>query len=344
MSSSEQGQVESPSIPSSGTARSSEESGAGAGSIDRRTWIGGALATAALGAIAATQATSAADATPASPSSRAVKATTPTAARMPTLYLPHGGGPCFFMDWTMGPADTWVRMADWLRGIPASLPAQPKALLVISAHWEQPAATLLSAPKPPLLFDYYGFPKHTYELTWPAPNPSELLPKVEALLRAASIPTASDPSRGYDHGVFVPLKLAFPRADIPTMQLSLRAGLDPAAHLALGRALAPLRDEGVLIVGSGMSYHNMRGFMQPQSLAASKAFDAWLAETVALPAAERSARLQRWSDAPSARASHPREEHLLPLMVCAGAAGEDAGRVDFRDVVMGVQVAAHRFG
>ena len=321
------------------------ESGLGATSIDRRALLGGALATAALGAIAATQASSAADAAPAATAKpSAAQPSVAKATRMPTLYLPHGGGPCFFMDWTMGPADTWVRMADWLRGIPASLQAPPKALLVISAHWEQSAATLLSAPKPPLLFDYYGFPKHTYELTWPAPNASELLPKVEALLRAANIPTAHDASRGYDHGVFVPLKLAFPSADIPTMQLSLRAGLDPAAHLALGRALAPLRDQGVLILGSGMSYHNMRGFMQPQSLVASKSFDAWLGETVALPAAERSARLQRWSEAPSARASHPREEHLLPLMVCAGAAGEDAGRVDFRDVVMGVQVAAHRFG
>ena len=330
------------------TTPATEVAAASHATIDRRTLIGGALATAALGAIAATQGTPPADAAPpgapATGSKPAAKAGVARASRMPTLFLPHGGGPCFFMEWTMGPPDTWNRMADWLRGIPASLPAQPKALLVISAHWEQPAATLLTAPKPPLLFDYYGFPKHTYELTWPAPNAVSLLPKVEGLLRAAGIPTAHDASRGYDHGVFVPLKLAFPTADIPTMQLSLRAGLDPATHLALGKALAPLRDEGVLIVGSGMSYHNMRGFMQPQSLVASKAFDAWLGETVALPTAQREARLQTWAEAPAARASHPREEHLLPLMVCAGAAGEDAGRVDFRDVVMGVQVAAHRFG
>ncbi len=347
MSQNQPPQATSPAPAASGGATADSAQGS-AGTIDRRTLLGGALATAALGAIAATQGTttaSAATAATAAPgATSAGKPAVARAGRMPTLYLPHGGGPCFFMDWTMGPADTWVRMADWLRGIPASLPAQPKALLVISAHWEQSAATLLTAPKPPLLFDYYGFPKHTYELTWPAPNAVDLLPKVEALLRAAGIPTAHDASRGYDHGVFVPLKLAFPRADIPTMQLSLRAGLDPAAHLALGRALAPLRDQGVLIVGSGMSYHNMRGFMQPQSLAASKAFDAWLAETVAKPADERASRLQRWAEAPAARASHPREEHLLPLMVCAGAAGDDAGKVDFRDIVMGVQVAAHRFG
>lgn len=245
----------------------------------------------------------------------------------------------------MGPRDTWVRTANWLRGIPASLPAKPRALLVVSAHWEEARPTLLTAPKPSLYFDYYGFPDHTYALTWPAPGaPPALIAEVTSLLQSAGIASATDAQRGYDHGVFVPLKVAFPNAEVPVLQLSLRQGLDPAEHLRVGRALAPLRDRGVLIVGSGMSYHNMRGFGRSESLSQSLAFDAWLAQTARASDDERDARLQRWTEAPAARACHPREEHLLPLMVCAGAAAGDAGRVDFADEVMGVRVSALRFG
>lgn len=270
--------------------------------------------------------------------------TTMSEPRMPTIYLPHGGGPCFFMTWTMGPPDTWERMAAWLQALPQALPRAPTALVVISAHWEEARPTVTSAATPPLLFDYYGFPPHTYELTWPAPGSPALAQRVQGLLGAAGIETAADPGRGYDHGVFVPLKLSFPRADVPTVALSLRRGLDPAEHLAIGRALAPLRDEGVLLVGSGMSYHNMRRFMSPVAAAPSRRFDDWLAETVALAEAERSERLTRWTTAPDARECHPREEHLLPLMVVAGAAGSDAGARVFRDEVMGATVSAVRFG
>src|SRR5262249_8806523 len=150
----------------------------------------------------------------------------------------------------------------------------------------------------------------------------ELAARVQALLDAAGIASGADAERGLDHGVFVPLKVAFPEAQLPTVQLSLRAGLDPAEHLAIGRALAPLRDEGVLLIGSGMSYHNMRGFMKPESLAFSERFDAWLAQAVTAEPAARDAQLADWQRAPSAREAHPREEHLLPLMVAAGAAGE----------------------
>ena len=263
---------------------------------------------------------------------------------MPTLFIPHGGGPCFFMDWTMGPADTWERMRGWLASIASTLPEKPKAILVISGHWESPVPTLLTSPAPPLYFDYYGFPKHTYELTWPAPGSPELATRVRELLTAADIESATDDARGFDHGVFVPLKVAFPEASIPTVQLSLEEELDPAAHLAIGRALAPLRDEGVLIVGSGMSYHNMRGFMSGQGRSASERFDTWLADAVERTPAERDAALTKWSSAPAARESHPREEHLLPLMVAAGAAGDDRGKRIFKDDVMGVFVSAVQFG
>jgi aromatic ring-opening dioxygenase catalytic subunit (LigB family) len=215
---------------------------------------------------------------------------------------------------------------------------------VVSAHWEQPEPTVLSAAEPPLLYDYYGFPPHTYELTWPAPGSPELAERIVQLLAAARIEADRDETRGFDHGVFIPLKLSYPDANIPTVQLSLMEGLDPARHIAIGRALSALRDEGVVIIGSGMSYHNMRGFGRPESLPASRAFDAWLADTVTAPQSERERRLIAWTDAPEARAVHPREEHLLPLMVAAGAAGPDAGSTIFRDDVMAVTVSGTRFG
>ncbi len=272
--------------------------------------------------------------------------TTPSAptSRMPTLYLPHGGGPCFFMEWTMGPKDTWEKMAAWLRSIEKSLPRRPAALLVISAHWEEAVPTVQTGERPPLFFDYYGFPPHTYQLTWPAPGSPKLATRVQELLTQAGIDSGTDGERGFDHGVFVPLKVAWPEAEIPTVQLSLREGLDPGEHLKLGRALAPLRDEGVLIVGSGMSYHNMRGLMTGSGLQDSLRFDGWLERAVTADPVRRNAQLREWQAAPGGRASHPREEHLLPLMVCAGAAEEDPGRVVFTDQVMGAQVSAVQFG
>ena len=243
----------------------------------------------------------------------------------------------------MSAPDTWDRMARWLRDLPETLPEEPKALLVVSAHWEEAEPTVSSSPAPELLFDYSGFPPHTYELTWPAPGAPALAKRVRELLGSHDFNARADAVRGLDHGVFVPLKLAFPRAHIPTLQISLMKHLDAEAHFAMGCALAPLRDEGVLIVGSGMSYHNMQGFMRAPSKTESAAFDEWLSDTVAAPPAERSGRLTRWHDAPAARACHPREEHLLPLLVCAGAAEDAAGERVYRDEVLGVVVSAHRF-
>jgi aromatic ring-opening dioxygenase catalytic subunit (LigB family) len=205
-----------------------------------------------------------------------------TPMRQPTLFIPHGAGPCFFMEWSRGPADAWDKTAAWLKGLVADLPERPTAILVVSGHWEEPVFTVGSAAKPPMLFDYYGFPEHTYQLTFDAPGAPALAARVRDLLGQAGFETGEDSQRGYDHGVFVPMKLVTPEADIPVLQLSLEAGLSPERHLAAGRALAPLRDEGVLIVGSGMSWHNMRGF-SPAFTGKSRAFDAWLADAVADP-------------------------------------------------------------
>lgn len=263
---------------------------------------------------------------------------------LPTIFVPHGAGPCFFMDWQ--PTGTWDRMADFLGGLITLAGSRPAAIVLVSAHWEGDAFTVNSHPAPGLLYDYHGFPAHTYQLQWPAPGSPELASRIRTLLGDAGIEAAQEQARGIDHGVFVPLKLAVPDADIPVVQLSLRKGLDPAEHLAAGRALAPLRDEGVLIVGSGMSFHNMRRFHAagPGVDPDSQRFDDWLASAVAQPRGQREQLLSAWEAAPGARESHPREEHLLPLHVVAGAAGEDAGRKAFEDHVLGSVQSAYVFG
>jgi aromatic ring-opening dioxygenase catalytic subunit (LigB family) len=246
-----------------------------------------------------------------------------------------------------GPPDTWERLAAYLRDLDKSLGVRPKAVLVISGHWEEAQPTVNVSPKPPLLFDYYGFPEHTYRLTYPAPGAPDLARRVESLLGAAGFKTDEDAERGYDHGVFIPFMLVYPKADVPIVQLSLQEGLDPQTHIAIGRALAPLRDEGVLIIGSGMSYHNLRELLGNGSRGneASERFDAWLTQAVEeRDASARDDKLTHWSDAPGALNAHPRSEHLLPLMVAAGAAGRDRGRRVFNDRIWGKAISGFQFG
>lgn len=263
--------------------------------------------------------------------------------RMPVVFLPHGGGPWPFVEMGMFPRPEIDALATYLRSVGDVAPTRPEALLVISAHWEEAVPTVMSSARPPILYDYYGFPPESYEITWPAPGHPGLASRVQSLLHAAGFESAADAERGFDHGTFIPLKLTYPDADVPTVQLSLARGLDPAAHLAMGRALAPLRDEGVLIVGSGMSYHNMRGF-GGAGRAASETFDAWLREVATAEPAARTEGLERWSTAPAARQAHPREEHLLPLMVIAGAAGEDRGHTAFDGTFAGTRLSAFHYG
>ncbi|NBT54023.1 MAG: dioxygenase [Betaproteobacteria bacterium] len=242
---------------------------------------------------------------------------------MPTWFIPHGGGPCFFME--SNPPHVWDRMAAFLRGLATTLPSPPKAIVVVSAHWLESAFSVTSGEHPALVFDYNGFPPHTYALQYPAPG---------------------EPALAFDHGVFIPMLLMFPGANIPVVQLSLSTTLDPTLHLAAGRALQSLREEGVLIIGSGMSYHNMRGYGDPRSGPISDEFDAWLTGTVQAAPTQRQQSLIDWAQAPSARLSHPprAEEHLLPLMVVAGAASQDPGEKVFSDRVMETTLSAFRFG
>lgn len=262
---------------------------------------------------------------------------------MPLVFIPHGGGPWPFVELGL-PRDEVESLAAYLRAVGDVPPRRPKALLVVSAHWEEPVPTVMTSARPPILYDYYGFPPESYRIAWPAPGDPALASRVRDLLGAAGFPTATDAERGYDHGTFIPLKLTYPDADVPAIQLSLRRGLDPAEHLALGRALAPLRDEDVFIIGSGMTFHNLRAFRDPRAAAPSEAFDAWISEAATAAAGERGDRLTRWTDAPGARFAHPREEHLLPLMVIAGAAEDDRGVRAFSGTMGGARISAFHFG
>ncbi len=259
----------------------------------------------------------------------------------PILYLPHGGGPLPLM------ADPGHRdLITFLNNIRPRL-GQPSAILVVSAHWEEAVPTIQSAENPEMFYDYYGFPPETYKINYPAPGQPELAAMVQTELTKADLKSDLDPVRGFDHGVFIPLKLIFPEADIPCFQLSLIKGLDPAQHIKLGRALNFLREQNVLIVGSGMSFHNMRALMSAGmgENGPDKLFDDWLVKTCCsegFSPDERDHELINWSQAPQARYCHPREEHLLPLHVCYGAAGYDSPPAEqvFDGQIMGVKVSA----
>jgi len=263
---------------------------------------------------------------------------------LPTFFISHGGGPWPWMkEQTRGAYDGLEASLKQMRG---QIGATPKAILMISAHWEEADFSIMSNPKPPMLYDYSGFPEHTYHVQYAAPGLPALAERVRGLLEGAGLTAKLDADRGFDHGTFSPMVVAFPDADVPIVQLSLKRGLDPKEHIALGRALAPLREEGVVIVGSGLSYHNLRMF-GPAATAPSTAFDAWLYRTlVESNPADRAAGLIDWAAAPAARLAHPREEHLLPLMVAVGAAGDDsAGRIYHEENVFGgVTVSSFIFG
>jgi aromatic ring-opening dioxygenase catalytic subunit (LigB family) len=267
----------------------------------------------------------------------------PGASRMPVVFFPHGGGPWPFVDLGAPKAEVDALTA-YLRSVRAVPRTPPRGLLVVSAHWEEDAPTVMTAPRPPMYYDYYGFPKETYALQWPAPGDPALAARVRDLLGGAGFATGANAERGFDHGAFVPLMLTYPEAEVPAVQLSLKAGLDPEEHLAMGRALAPLRDEGIFIVGSGMTFHDLRAFFDPRSHVVAETFDAWLRATATLDQAARDRALATWTSAPMARRAHPREEHLIPLMVVAGAAGEDLGKVAYDGTFMGLRVSAYHFG
>ena len=268
----------------------------------------------------------------------------PTPARLPTYFLSHGGGP-----WPWMPemrAGLYGALEASLAGLLGRHDVFPRAILMVTAHWEEAGFVAGSAAAPGMIYDYGGFPPHTYQVRYPAPGDPALAARVAGLLGAAGLASGVDGARGFDHGTFSPMQVIRPQADIPVVQMSIRADYDPDAHTAAGRALAPLRDEGVLIVGSGLSWHNLRRF-GAAGAAPSAAFDGWLNEALVVAGPEgRAGRLAGWAAAPGARAAHPREDHLMPLMVAAGAAeGAAAVRTYHQsDFAGGLSVSSFRFG
>lgn len=258
------------------------------------------------------------------------------------VYFSHGGGPLPILG-----DETHQAMVNFMKELPAQL-KKPDAILVASAHWEESTITVMDGARPPMYYDYYGFPEAAYEITYPASGNPSLAHRIVELLKGKNIPVRTDPQRGFDHGLFIPLKLMYPQADIPAVQISLLRGLDPAAHLTLGNALSDLMEENILVIGSGFSFHNLQAFAwQGGSKAdpANDAFQDWLIEVVTQLSSskEREQQLNEWEKAPSARYCHPREEHLIPLHICAGIANAP-GKVLFDDTILGKRAVAFLWG
>ena len=265
--------------------------------------------------------------------------------RLPTYFLSHGGGPCPWLD---GPLrQMFNQLEQSLKDILRELADAPRAVLVISGHWEENGFAISSGEEPGMVYDYSGFPAHTYQIRYKAPGSPELAARVQDLLRAGGIPARLDPERGYDHGTFSMMKPLYPEEDLPVVQISIVRGYDPELHLRLGRLLAPLRDEGVLIIGSGLSYHNLSEARGTAGVEPSRQFDAWLHETLidATPE-ERTAKLIEWERAPMARAAHPEEDHLIPLMAVVGAAEGEPGAAVYHQTNLfgGITASSFRFG
>lgn len=247
------------------------------------------------------------------------------------VYFSHGGGPLPILG-----DEGHKGMVDFMMKLSAQL-KKPDAILVVSAHWEEQSATLLGSKMPSMLYDYYGFPAEAYTITYPAPGSPALANQIVQLLEKGKIQAHIDTERGFDHGLFIPLKLMYPQADIPSIQLSLLRGLNPAAHIALGKALRELTNQNILVVGSGFSFHNLRAFSWNETVRPdprNDAFQEWLIQvcTGQKQQDELEEQLINWEGAPNARYCHPREEHLLPLHVCVGIARKPA-KLIFDDLI-----------
>ncbi len=263
------------------------------------------------------------------------------------LFIPHGGGPLPVLG-----DPGYARLASALKAQGEAL-AGARAIIVVTAHWETPQPCLTSAARPGMLYDYYGFPEAAYRLCYPAPGAPDLAETVAAALTVAGFSPELDATRGYDHGTFVPMLLMRPAADIPILQMSLLASLDAAEHVALGCALAGALGDDIVLVGSGFSFHNIPaliGRLSPgdaaKGQAQAAAFHHWMDKVICDPgltAGQRERELVAWASAPGARFCHPREEHLLPLHVCLGAAqaaGLSAGQF-FAEPVKGYQTSGY---
>jgi len=250
------------------------------------------------------------------------------------IYISHGGGPMPLLN-----DPTHAAMNAFMAALPNKL-HRPDAIVVFSAHWEATSVTLQSNANPDMLFDYYGFPKETYSIQYPASGNPSLVHEIAQLLDKSSIPYKTDVTRGFDHGLFIPLMLMYPDADIPCFQISLLHSQNPQEHINLGKALRPLTDKNILFIGSGFSFHNLRAFNFGHNETVdqrNESFQDWLLTiccSTQLTEDERTKELIAWETAPNARYCHPREEHLLPLHICYGLAGVAAENI-FDDTIAG---------
>lgn len=262
--------------------------------------------------------------------------------KQPIYFISHGGGP---WPWIPQWAEDYKALRESIENIAHELPEKPKAVLMISAHWiSKGHLAVMTNTNPSMFYDYYGFPEHTYHIQYPAPGQPNLARDIGNRLANKGFEVKEDDERGYDHGAFVPLALAFPKADIPIVQLSIEKSFNPLYHIRLGEALAELREEGILIIASGLSFHNMRLFNE-QGYEPSAEFDQWLHQQLVKPQAERVQALINWEKAPSARIVHKHEDHLIPLMVAIGAAGEDKVHINYHEdrTMGGVTVSGFKF-
>lgn len=259
------------------------------------------------------------------------------------IYFSHGGGPLPILG-----DSSHKTMIKFMEELPSQI-AKPDAIIVISAHWEENLVTVLGSYNPVMFYDYYGFPDEAYRFTYPAPGNPELSSRIILMLKHMKIDGSIDNERGFDHGLFIPLKLMYPEANIPSIQISLVRELDPVVHMEIGKALRPLMNENILVIGSGFSFHNMRAFSRERNSTTDEtndSFQDWLIETCSgsMSQAEREQRLIFWEKAPAARYCHPREEHFLPLHVCVGIAGENnrAAKI-FDDYILGKRAVAFKW-
>lgn len=262
--------------------------------------------------------------------------------KLPTYFISHGGGP---WPWLPNMRTMFANLEASLKAMVADWAEKPRAILMISGHWEGAEVAVMASAAPPMVYDYSGFPPETYQITYPAPGAPDIAARALALLQGAGIAAHLDMAQGFDHGTFAPLAVMYPNADVPVFQISLLKSYDPAAHLAMGRALAPLRDEGVVIIGSGLSFHNLRMF-GPAAKTPSEAFDTWLGQALAADPATRTQAMLDWETAPYARICHREEDHLVPLFVALGAAEDAPATRIYHDVDLmgGVTASSYRFG
>lgn len=258
----------------------------------------------------------------------------------PTYFISHGGGPWPWMEYRPG----IDKLAAFLEKLPKTFKEVPKAILVISGHWEEEQFSVMTSEHPPMVYDYYGFLEHTYHIKYPAPGSPEIADRVKELLKASGIKIQESATQGFDHGAFTTVYPMYPKAQIPMLQLSLKSGYSPQDHFEVGRALAPLREEGVVIIGSGLSYHNLR--FPPDAREHSEAFEAWLFQVLTREkGSERLEDIANWERAPFARAVHPQEDHFAPLFVALGAAESEEGTRIFDEVLFNrILASSYQFG